>query len=216
MKYADIGAICSFLGTKVSLTLPSLHAITGCDTTSYLYKVGKVKILKKLIRNPVFCDLLESLGKSEALTVEDMQKIKEFTRKIIYSGKANETYIETRVRLYKSMKVKSSMSLPPDPDSLFQVIKRAHHQAYFWQRCLEKEIYQLEVENYGWRWCEERRLMTPVWYTGDQLYTGDRLSSPSGEGKFNKITPMTVMQIQKRIRLTVNRCPEKEKRESTL
>eukprot|EP00794_Sanderia_malayensis_P005892 gene5892-biopygen4894 len=67
------------------------------------------------------------------------------------------------------MKVKSSMSLPPDPDSLSQVIKRAHHQAYFWLRCIEKKIYQLEVGNYGWRWCEERRLMTPVWYTGDQL-----------------------------------------------
>ncbi len=61
------------------------------------------------------------------------------------------------------------MSLPPDPDSLSQVIKRAHHQAYFWLRCIGKEINELEVENYGWRWCEEWRLMTPVWYTGDQL-----------------------------------------------
>ena len=88
MMYADIGAICSFLGTKLSLTLPSLHAITGCDTTSYLYKVGKVKILKKMIRNPVYCDLLESLGKSESLTVENMQEIEEFTRTVIYIGKA--------------------------------------------------------------------------------------------------------------------------------
>ena len=33
MKYADIGEICSFLGTKISFVLPSFHAITGCDTT---------------------------------------------------------------------------------------------------------------------------------------------------------------------------------------
>ena len=131
--------------------------------------MGKVKILKKIIKDPTLCDLLKPLGRSRDLLVEDADKVQEFTRKVIYSGKTDEAYVDTRVRLYRSMKVKSSMSLPPDPDSILQVIKRAHHRTYYWLRCLEKEIYQLEIEDYGWKWCEKLKLMRPVWFTGAQL-----------------------------------------------
>ena len=32
-----------------SLVLPKLHSSTGCDSTSYFYKVDKTKVLKKLM-----------------------------------------------------------------------------------------------------------------------------------------------------------------------
>ena len=41
-KYADIGVICQFLGNDLCQALPAIHAISGCDTTSYFYKAGKV------------------------------------------------------------------------------------------------------------------------------------------------------------------------------
>ena len=44
----------------------------------------------------------------------------------MYNGKEQEGYIETRVRLYKNQSTKTSISLPPDPDSCKQTIKRAH------------------------------------------------------------------------------------------
>ena len=35
-KYANIRAICDFSEEDVCLALPTFHAITGCDTTSYV------------------------------------------------------------------------------------------------------------------------------------------------------------------------------------
>ena len=42
-KYADIGKIQQFYGHDVTASLPTFHAITGCDTTSYFYGIGKTK-----------------------------------------------------------------------------------------------------------------------------------------------------------------------------
>ena len=47
-KYADVGAICDFLEEDVCLALPAFHAITGCDTTSYFYRAGKLRVFKKV------------------------------------------------------------------------------------------------------------------------------------------------------------------------
>ena len=42
------------------------------------------------------------------------------------------------------------MPLPPDPDSVVQVIKRADYQAYDWYRCGQQTINRLELEECGW------------------------------------------------------------------
>ena len=170
-KYADINTICTFLGPKICLALPAVHAMTGCDTTSYLFKVGKVKVMKKLLNTPCNADLLMDLGKDQSITEEMVQSAKEFLRAILYTGKQKETYIQTRIRLYKEMEVKSSMCLPPDPDSVVQVIKRVHYQVYFWRRCTEINNEIIPFSNYGWIWYEKQKLVVPVWFTGSQLPT---------------------------------------------
>ena len=35
----------AFLGSRISRYLPEVHATTGCDTTSFFYGIGKVKVL---------------------------------------------------------------------------------------------------------------------------------------------------------------------------
>lgn len=143
--------------------------MTGCDTTSYLFKVGKVKVMKKLLNTASKAYLLMDLGKDQSITEEIVQSAKEFLRTMLYTGKQKETYIQTRIRLYKEMKVKSSMCLPPDPDSVVQVIKRVHYQVYFWRRCTEINNEIIPFSNYGWKWCEKQKLVVPVWFTGSQL-----------------------------------------------
>ena len=51
-QFADVGEIGSYFGRGVCLRLPSLHALSGCDTSSYFYSVGKVKLLKRVIKSP--------------------------------------------------------------------------------------------------------------------------------------------------------------------
>ena len=58
-KYADIGKIAEHFGTDISADLPAFHGLTGCDTTSYFFRIGKVRVFKKLIKK---CSKLELLG----------------------------------------------------------------------------------------------------------------------------------------------------------
>ena len=44
----DINAACATLGQKCE-QLPAMHALTGCDTTSYPYGKGKVTALNTMI-----------------------------------------------------------------------------------------------------------------------------------------------------------------------
>ena len=69
-KYANIGAICSVLGETMCLALPAIHGLTGCDTTSLLFKVGKINVMKKLLNSPNSVQLLDGLGKDEVITDE--------------------------------------------------------------------------------------------------------------------------------------------------
>ena len=112
---------------------------------------------------------VKPLGKERILETVDIDGLKEFIRTVIYSGKENESYVETRIRLYQNLKSKSSMPLPPDPDSVLQVIKRAHHQTYLWLRCCERMVDRLPFEGNGWLVDEDESVVKPLWYTGSQL-----------------------------------------------
>ena len=104
---------------NVSKHLPHIHAILGCDTTSF-YGVGKVKILKKIMKHQDSLDLSSSLGESKELSMQSIKDVMVFVQTVMYSGRKDESYVDTRVRLYKAKKMKSSQSLPPDPDSMRQ------------------------------------------------------------------------------------------------
>ena len=92
---------------------------------------------------------------------------------VIYSGNSSEDSIATRIRaaLYKNLRKISSnlrkMSLPPDSDSLIQVIKRAHLQAYIWYKADQPVIGHLNFEENGWK--NENSEITPLWSIGKQL-----------------------------------------------
>eukprot|EP00794_Sanderia_malayensis_P011674 gene11674-biopygen9344 len=70
--FACISKTFSHWGAEVCCYLPQLHAITGCDTTSYFYGVGKVRTLKKVLKNPQSLLLIQNLGKEKVLSEEDI------------------------------------------------------------------------------------------------------------------------------------------------
>ena len=79
------------------------------------------------------------------------------------------------------------MSIPPDPDSAVQVIKRSHYQIYQWLRCCHAWIETLPLECNGWIVDEEdsQVVVKPLWFTGSQL-------PPSAQTKKNKKTSSIV------------------------
>ena len=78
-----------------------------------------------------------------------MQNVKDvmvFVQTVMYSGRKDESYFDTRVRLYKAIKTKSSQSLPPDPESMQQAFRRVHYEVYYWLRFAEKSVQTISLE----------------------------------------------------------------------
>ena len=167
--YSDISIICEFLGKEICKSLLSFHAITGCDTTSYMFRVGKKRVFQKLLKQSDKCRLLHALEKDQPLLENDIGDLKTFVQTVMYSGKSSESYVETRINLYKQQKQKTSANLPPDPDSLLQALRRVQLQVYVWRRLYEIWINHVDPLLYGWRYCVVEDMLLPVWFTGNQF-----------------------------------------------
>ena len=72
--------------------------------------------------------------------------------------------MQTRIRLYQAMKMKSSQALPPDPDSAKQAILRIHYQVYYWLRYALKTVPAISFADNAWKLDENG--VIPTWFTG--------------------------------------------------
>ena len=144
-NYANIEPITRRLGDEVSKLLSNYHAISGCDTTSYFYGHGKIIPYKRAIDMSKFM-LLSKLGNEVQISTECMDECKEFVRTVFYNGKAGDSYLQTRIKIYdrQPAKSKSTMSIPPDEDSCEQHILRCHHRAYEWKHSNMKIIPSID------------------------------------------------------------------------
>ena len=118
----DINATCADLGPQC-LQLLGMHAISGCDTTSYPYAKGKFSALKTMLDGdfPGLDDVLGEVG----ATHDDLLKTATTFFLALY-GQPTETCIESaRFTLYTRNK-KSPKVKPPTSPNLFLHVLRAH------------------------------------------------------------------------------------------
>ena len=108
-------------------------SITGCDTTSYPANVGKIKPFKKMLATNSM-HLLNDLGKNED-SFRDVSASLTFYHTMMYSGKKNESITDTRVRMFASQIIKSSVNLISDQSSITQHLLRADLQCFLWLQC---------------------------------------------------------------------------------
>ena len=163
-KYISINSIVNHFGAALCIKLPHIHAITRCDTTSFLHGVGKVKVLKKLVDKPDLLNLMDDFGDSLAVSDVINDNITKFIQQACYSGQQNENLVGTIVRMYKKMKTKSSLTLPLDPKSMTQHIRRVCFQLYEWIQFNAKMLPQTDYRNNGWEWDEGENQVVPKWF----------------------------------------------------
>ena len=116
-RFIKNSTIVNYLGLSTSLVLPQYHVITGCDTTSYFYGIGKIKPLKKLMQAESKVSYTTRLVESSDIPASLIRDTVNFIKEICYNGSEIESLVDVRVKIYRSMKTKSSQSLPPDPKS---------------------------------------------------------------------------------------------------
>ena len=103
-RYICVRSISNHYGNNVCNILPAFHSLTGCDTTSYPFGVGKIKPFKKMLKLGKEC-LLEELGTSIG-PVGELHDATKFLQTVLYPGKDDEDIVQTRVRMYEKMKEK--------------------------------------------------------------------------------------------------------------
>ena len=73
-KFAFIKSTAEYLGSNISVCLPQIHALTGSDTTSYLFNVSKIEVLKCVKENTNSLLYIKNLGNS--IVLEGVQKVR--------------------------------------------------------------------------------------------------------------------------------------------
>ena len=74
----NISRLASELGEMKCSALLSVHALTGCDTTSALRGIGKVKPIKLLDKETKFQEVLVQIEEEWKVTNETMEKVEQF------------------------------------------------------------------------------------------------------------------------------------------
>lgn len=65
-----MATFCTCLGYELYSFLQSFNALTGSDTASHSYNIGKVKVFNMLMKNVEPASLLTELSIAEPLTTE--------------------------------------------------------------------------------------------------------------------------------------------------
>lgn len=165
-RYIPINDVIEELGKELSFALPSIHALTGCDTVSSFYNIGKTKAFKAA-RKLSDEDLMLLSNLEKELSDEVIDVCTRFVTTLYdlpgkYS-KFHRNINQFRVMLSTS-KIITVENLPPSYPALLQHLKRCHWQTYVWYNAHKSIIEPLDLTTCGWR-CEEN-VVIPVMFEG--------------------------------------------------
>ncbi len=143
----DINATASVLGDK-SLQLLAVHAITGCDTVSYLFGKGKVSAVSTMMKNDTD---LHVLGDPDASTQQVISAGHEFISMLYQSKHYPITMIRLRYEIFISRKDTPKIKcLPPTDIALVKHIERAHLQTMIWKSADQRDPPDVDIATFGW------------------------------------------------------------------
>ena len=158
------------LGPVYCTALLALHALTGCDTTSSLKGIGKIKPTKILKKMPKFKEHLSNLGKSWTLSDSVASEIEHFMC-CIYGFPRIKKIDMVRLHILRrkcdnkekldSSKTIDLASFPPCWSSLQQHLKRVNFQVRIWKLANENFPEIPDPTLHGWTYVGDS--LEPTW-----------------------------------------------------
>ena len=149
---------------NIAKYLPAVHALTGCDTVSYLFGIGKTTALKALMGGH-HLSLLGQLGAAEASLISETTTF----IAACYGSKVEGDMTTHRYQLWKSKmgntKTTSApklKSLPPSHNAFVQHVHRAQYQAIIWESATQSDPPDLDPNQYGWHKDEDGTTLSPT------------------------------------------------------
>ena len=146
----DINETCTELGPK-SLQQLGMHALSGCDTTSYLYGKGKTRALNTLLSGN-FPGLADVIGEIDITTTDLMEAVNPFVTSL-YNQASGTSMEAARFNIFsKNKKSPKIMALPPTSPNLRQHALKSHLQVMLW-KAADQQAPPAESDNiihFGW------------------------------------------------------------------
>ena len=163
-RFIPVNTITDQIGQDVSLCLPASHAISGCDTTSSLFKIGKRTAFSKLLLNIGDLLPLAQLGQSSDITNELPTATKYAL--LLYGSKSNSCKSLDQLRYEYACKSDKSASLfPPTDDAFQQHIRRVNYQVAIWIHSHEARPVLWRPDGNGWQLRDNK--LEPVMFEKD-------------------------------------------------
>ena len=134
--------------------LLGLHAFSGNDYTSSVFRKGKFAFWKAMLKQPAFASLFKTLGTSSQVSEELFIGLEKFVCALYGNpriGSVNKLRYKMFVEKFEKKKKIIDLSLlPPCSDNLRLHCKRANHVAMIFKQA-DRLILQLEEPaNHGW------------------------------------------------------------------
>ena len=160
----DINVTLVFLGQKCEQLLAT-HALTGCDTTSYLYGKGKVTALNTMISGNF--QGLATVGEVSTTHQELLTDCSKAIHPCIVQPATRNIYGSCSLQFVYEEEEPRVMALPPTSENLLQHILRAHLQIMLWKEadCEVPPAETRDITNFGWKFQDE--IPIPVIAGGD-------------------------------------------------
>ena len=127
VRFIPVHSVSEKMGSIMCEILPALHSLTGCDTTSAFFGIGKVKPFLIVKENVDKFLQLRNFGQNAMLPPEVISQAKLLTAKIYHSVVENDNINYLRYYLF-CKKLAKSKNLPPTEDSLLLHIQGANFQ----------------------------------------------------------------------------------------
>ena len=156
----NIRDVRSHLGKDICENILFAHALLGCDTTSRIFGIGKIKAVSKLKCDPYFVEKAQDFMNQRS-TQEDITKAGECALVCLYNGHQYESLDSLRLRKFmekstSSIKVVQPGTLPPTSDAARFHCLRVYQQTQVWLGNEDNVPPQL------WGWNEHDGKLTPL------------------------------------------------------
>ena len=144
----DINQTCIKLGSNC-LQLLGMHALTGCDTTSFPFNKGKVSALS-VIEAGDFPGLFHVLGEEDAMRWDLLEVGLSFFC-ALYGQKQGTSMEDARYTMYtKTKAIPRLRNLLPNSANLLLHVQHAHLQMTLWKAADQHSPPDIYISNFGW------------------------------------------------------------------
>ncbi|KAJ8364405.1 hypothetical protein SKAU_G00132360 [Synaphobranchus kaupii] len=156
-KVYDINLLKEILGHDMCSQLMFIHAVTGCDTTSRIFGIGKKTAFQKFVKGDPVLQSFANAFTVPNQTPEVIDDLGSQVMAVLFGGKCTDSLATMRYNIFSKRVVSASSPvtperLPPTESATKLHCRRAYYQIMVWMGKEEG----MDAMNWGWNLQDDR------------------------------------------------------------